>query len=122
MASKKSKLLEQSLQEDVHPFAARQSAEAQVAAEPRSGMAGPKVLKESQLFRKPDEGEARPQALPRQDKVSRPYARTASSRTITRYAFEFFQDQIETLRDFSLDEKMRGDKGSMSQMVREAMD
>lgn len=43
-------------------------------------------------------------------------------RTITRYAFEFFQDQIETLKSFSLEEQMRGEKGSMSQMVREAVD
>lgn len=43
-------------------------------------------------------------------------------RTITRYAFEFFQDQIETLKKFSLDEQLSGEKGSMSQMVREALD
>jgi hypothetical protein len=43
-------------------------------------------------------------------------------RSITRYAFEFFQDQIETLRKYSLDEKIRGEVGSMSQMVREAID
>lgn len=43
-------------------------------------------------------------------------------RTITRYAFEFFQDQIESLKQFSLDEKLRGEKGSMSGMVREALD
>jgi hypothetical protein len=43
-------------------------------------------------------------------------------RTITRYAFEFFQDQIETLKQFSLEEQLRGEKGSMSQMVREALD
>jgi hypothetical protein len=43
-------------------------------------------------------------------------------RTITRYAFEFYQDQIDSLRHYSLDEKLRGEKGSMSQMVREAID
>jgi hypothetical protein len=55
----------------------------------------------------------------------RPYARTERvkiRRTITRYAFEFFQDQLETLKRFSLDEQLRGEKGSMSQMVREAID
>ncbi|MFN8472261.1 MAG: hypothetical protein U0822_08735 [Anaerolineae bacterium] len=52
----------------------------------------------------------------------RPYARTLVRRAITRYAFEFFQDQIESLREFGLDEKSRGEKGSMSQMVREALD
>ncbi len=43
-------------------------------------------------------------------------------RTITRYAFEFFQDQIENLKKLSLEEQLRGEKGSMSQMVREALD
>lgn len=52
----------------------------------------------------------------------RPYARTGIKRTITRYAFEFYQDQIETIRKFSLEEKAHGEKGSMSEMVREAVD
>lgn len=52
----------------------------------------------------------------------RPPVRTPVRRTITRYAFEFFQDQIESLRRFSLEEKARGEKGSMSQMIREATD
>ena len=52
----------------------------------------------------------------------RPYGSPSVRRTITRYAFEFFQDQIETLRQFSLDEKLRGEKGSMSEMIREAVD
>lgn len=43
-------------------------------------------------------------------------------RTITRYAFEFFQDQLTTLKSFSLEEQLRGERGSMSQMVREALD
>jgi hypothetical protein len=60
----------------------------------------------------------RPQTLP----SVRPYGRTAKRRTITRYAFEFFQDQIDSLRRFSLDAKMQGEKGSMSEMVREALD
>src|SRR5450759_4509203 len=51
-----------------------------------------------------------------------PYARTNNRRTITRYAFEFFQDQLETLKRLSLDQQYRGEKGSMSQMVREALD
>ncbi len=54
----------------------------------------------------------------------RPIARTPVrvKRTITRYAFEFFQDQIEQLKKFSLEEQLLGEKGSMSQMVREAVD
>jgi hypothetical protein len=51
-------------------------------------------------------------------------ARTAVrvKRTISRYAFEFFQDQVQTLKEFSIEEQIRGEKGSMSQMVREAID
>jgi len=55
-----------------------------------------------------------------------PYGRTGvrtdGRRTITRYAFEIYQDQIETFRKFGLEDKMRGGKGSMSEMVREALD
>lgn len=45
-----------------------------------------------------------------------------SKRTLTRYAFEFFWDQVASLKEFSLEEQLRGEKGSMSQMVREAID
>jgi hypothetical protein len=49
-------------------------------------------------------------------------ARTPVRRQLTRYAFEFYQDQVEELRHLSLEEKMQGGKGSMSEMVREAID
>ena len=52
----------------------------------------------------------------------RSYARTPVRRQMTRYAFEFYQDQVEELRRLSLEEKMQGEKGSMSEMVREAID
>lgn len=52
----------------------------------------------------------------------RPYGRTPVRRTITRYAFEFFADQLDELKHLSLEEKMQGKKGSMSEMVREAID
>ena len=35
---------------------------------------------------------------------------------------KFYQDQVEELRRLSLEEKMQGEKGSMSEMVREAID
>lgn len=62
------------------------------------------------------------------DETPKAYARTPArtpvrvKRTITRYAFEFYQDQVESLKKFSLEEQQRGEKGSMSQMVREAVD
>ena len=68
------------------------------------------------------EASGQPDIHPNDPPPVRPTARTPVRRDITRYAFEFFQDQIETLREFSLDEKLRGEKGSMSEMVREALD
>jgi hypothetical protein len=52
----------------------------------------------------------------------RAYARTGVRRQLTRYAFEFYQDQVEDLRRISLEDKIQGGKGSMSEMVREAID
>lgn len=52
----------------------------------------------------------------------RPSVRTPVRRQLTRYAFEFYQDQVEDLRRISLEEKLTGEKGSMSEMVREAID
>ena len=63
-----------------------------------------------------------PTARPSGRTPVRPTGSTPGRRAITRCAFEFFQDQIETLRGFSLEEKLRGEKGSMSEMVREAVD
>jgi len=48
--------------------------------------------------------------------------RTPVRRMLTRYAFEFYQDQVEQLRRVSLEEKIKGGKVSMSEMVREAID
>src|SRR5260370_23883423 len=63
--------------------------------------------------------------VPQLDKTSlpvRPSVRTPVRRFITRYAFEFYQDQLDWLRNTSLKEKVRGEQGSMSKMVREALD
>jgi hypothetical protein len=43
-------------------------------------------------------------------------------RHIQRHAFEFYQDQIQRLQAISLAEKALGEKGSMSEMVRAAVD
>jgi len=45
-----------------------------------------------------------------------------SVRNLTRMPFEIYRDQHSALKQFSLDEQTRGEKGSMSQMVREALD
>jgi hypothetical protein len=47
---------------------------------------------------------------------------TSGRRTTTRYPFELYQDQVDTLKTLSLEEKAIGEKGSMSQMVRDALD
>src|SRR5262245_5943160 len=48
--------------------------------------------------------------------------RPNGKRIITRNSFETFEDQMDSLRKLSLQEKMEGKLGSMSQMVREAID
>jgi hypothetical protein len=48
--------------------------------------------------------------------------RTGSRRTILRHPFELYQDQIESLRELSVEERKQGGTGSMSKMVREALD
>ncbi len=43
-------------------------------------------------------------------------------RTITRCAFELYQDQLDQLRELALREKQDGGRGSMSAVVRDAID
>jgi hypothetical protein len=69
-------------------------------------------------------------SFPVQNQTERPNDRTVvrtdersyGRRSTTRHSFEFFRDQIETLKQFSLEEKLRGEQGSMSEMIREAVD
>ena len=48
--------------------------------------------------------------------------RPNGKRIITRNSFEIYEDQMDSLRKISLQEKMEGKIGSMSQMVRDAID
>ena len=50
--------------------------------------------------------------------VERPNAK----RIITRNSFEIYEDQMDSLRRLSYEEKLQGKLGSMSAMVREAID
>ena len=43
-------------------------------------------------------------------------------RIITRNSFEIYEDQMDSLRRAAYEEKMQGGMGSMSKMVREAID
>ena len=60
------------------------------------------------------------------DSYARTFVRSdvaqTARRSITRYAFEIYQDQIDTLRQLSIEQKLQGEKGSMSEMVRSALD
>jgi hypothetical protein len=63
--------------------------------------------------------------LPYESTPVREYERTPSSqkrRKLIRHPFEFFEDQVEELRQLSLQAQLRGEKTSMSEMVREAID
>src|SRR5437879_8493429 len=83
-------------------------------------------LSQSKFFRPKRQEETEravePEPSPPPRAEERPYGRTPLRRTLARVPFEIYQDQLETLRRFSLEEKTRGEKGSMSEMVRAALD
>jgi hypothetical protein len=60
-------------------------------------------------------------AIPDRSPVRSP-DRPIGKRIITRNAFEIYEDQIDALRQLSYEEKIEGKPGSMSSMVREAID
>jgi hypothetical protein len=60
-------------------------------------------------------------AIPERVNVRTP-VRPNGKRIITRNSFEIYEDQMESLRKLSFQEKMEGKLGSMSQMMREAID
>jgi hypothetical protein len=61
------------------------------------------------------------QSTPERENARTP-VRPNGKRIITRNSFETYEDQMDSLRKLSLQEKMEGKIGSMSQMVREAID
>jgi hypothetical protein len=61
------------------------------------------------------------QAIPERANARTP-VRPNGKRIITRNAFEIYEDQMDRLRKLSLEEKMDGKLGSMSAMVREAIE
>jgi hypothetical protein len=58
----------------------------------------------------------------RQNPNGRTPERPNGKRIITRNAFEIYEDQMDRLRKLSIEEKVNGKLGSMSAMVREAID
>ena len=69
---------------------------------------------------------ARPVARPPAAATARSAAvttgRPLDRRAIARKSFEVFQDQFDTLKRLALEDQLRGGKGNMSEMVREALD
>lgn len=47
---------------------------------------------------------------------------TGKRKIKSRHAFDIYEDQVEALQKLSLEDRMRGGVGSMSAMVREAID
>ena len=62
-----------------------------------------------------------PLRIPERENARTP-VRLGGKRIITRNSFEIYEDQMDSLRKLSLQEKMQGKLGSMSQMVRDAID
>jgi hypothetical protein len=52
----------------------------------------------------------------------RPTDRPTGKRLLVRRGFEWYEDQLAALKKLSLEEQMEGKDGSMSAMVREALD
>ncbi len=65
-------------------------------------------------------GEPKKEVQPYVPSVRTP--RTGTKRLIIRHPFELYQDQVEALRQLSVEERKEGGTGSMSRMVREAID
>lgn len=51
-----------------------------------------------------------------------PSASTGRRKIKSRHPFDIYEDQVEELKKLSLEDRMRGGAGSMSAMVREAID
>ena len=51
-----------------------------------------------------------------------PSVRPSVRRTTKRHPFEFYVDQLQTLEQLAMEERLSGKSGSMSAMVREALD
>ncbi len=69
----------------------------------------------------PDKVPEQPKPTPERSNARTP-VRPNGKRIITRNSFEIYEDQMDALRKLSLQEKMEGKLGSMSQMVRDAID
>src|SRR5512135_2997710 len=63
-----------------------------------------------------------PAVTPPERANARTHERPNGRRIITRNSFEIYEDQMDSLRERAFQEKRQGKVGSMSAMVREAID
>ncbi len=66
--------------------------------------------------------EPSPTGRPPDEAANRRGDRATGKRVLVRRGFEWYEDQLAALKRLSLQEQMEGKPGSMSQMVREALD
>ena len=95
----------------------KQQPEAQPAAPPP----------ESELVSRPQEATRAPEPPPATERSSRTGSTPRTPvrpvrRVMKRHPFEIYWDQYEALQRLSIEDRMQGGSGSMSQMVREALD
>jgi hypothetical protein len=64
----------------------------------------------------------RPTARPDDEATNRSTDHPTGKRLLVRRGFEWWEDQLAALKKLSLEEQMAGEPGSMSAMVREALD
>lgn len=64
----------------------------------------------------------RPTARPSDEPTYRPDYRPTAKGVLVRRGFEWREDQLRALKKLSIKEQMEGKPGSMSQMVRDALD
>jgi hypothetical protein len=83
----------------------------------KSNGVSPSALPEKPVIQEEQANQAKPERV-----NARTPVRPNGKRIITRNAFEIYEDQMDRLRKISLEEKMNGKLGSMSAMVREAID
>jgi hypothetical protein len=79
--------------------------------------ASPTPLPETPVIQEEQANQAKPERA-----NARTPVRPNGKRIITRNAFEIYEDQMDALRKLSIEEKMNGKLGSMSAMVRDAID
>jgi hypothetical protein len=86
-------------------------------------MRSTKPLTEPPIVPKPQQQQAQPQRAQSERSNARTMERSNVRRIITRNSFEIYEDQMDSLRKLAARElDTRGKLGSMSAMVREALD